>query len=63
MSETSKQPQKELLSLREENKSLRSDCESLQQLLSSYEQIIGESNTSVLRSDMARMELEQIFSA
>lgn len=63
MSETSKQPKEELLHLREENKSLRSDYERLQQLLTSYEQIIGEGNTNVLRSDMARMELEQIFSA
>lgn len=48
--------QKSILALQQEN-------ENLQQSLASYEQIIGENNASLLRSDMARMELEQIFSS
>jgi len=60
-------PQKALASklqkLEEENRSLRETCESLQQTQGSYEEIISDSNQNLLRSDMARMELEQIFSA
>lgn len=56
MPENLEELQKSILALKSEN-------ENLQQALTSYEQLIGENNASLLRSDMARMELEQIFSS
>lgn len=63
MAENKEQLKKTILQLQEENQALRLSNEDLQQTLSSYENIIGENNTSLLKADMARMELEQIFSA
>lgn len=63
MLESIEQLQEKILALEEANKNLQDSLEKLQQAQSSYEQIIGDNNTSLLRSDMARMELEQIFSA
>ena len=62
MAENKEQLKKRLLQLQEENKTLQITNEDLQQTLFSYEKIIGENNTSQLKSDMACMELEQIFS-
>lgn len=55
--------QAKLQQLQEENQTLRDSCEKLQQAQSSYEQILGDNNANLLRTDMAQMELEQIFSA
>ncbi len=62
MAKTSKE-QQGLAQLQEENRSLRETCEDLQSAQAGYEQIIGDNNTNLLRSEMTRMELEQIFSA
>ena len=53
----------QLEKLQQENQTLRKANEDLQQAQLNYEQIIGENNVSLLNSEMARMELEQIFSA
>lgn len=63
MPETAEQLKIKIQALQEENKTLLDSFENLQQAQKSYEEIIGDNNTSLLRSDMARMELEQIFSA
>jgi len=57
------QLEKLILQLQEENQALQAVNEDQQQTLLCYEKIIGENNASLLKSDMARMELEQIFSA
>lgn len=63
MAESNQNLKEQLLFLQDENLRLKSICENLQQEQANYELIIGENNTNYLRSDMARMELEQIFSA
>jgi len=63
MTENKEQLKKLILKLQKENQTLLKSNEDLQQTQLSYEKIIGENNTSLLHSDMARMELEQIFSA
>jgi len=49
--------------LEKENLSLKNACESLREAQETYEELIGEHNAMIMRADMARMELEQIFSA
>ena len=49
--------------LQKENDDLQATCANLQSSQSILEQLIGENNASLLKADMARMELEQIFSA
>jgi diguanylate cyclase (GGDEF)-like protein/PAS domain S-box-containing protein len=63
MSKTVEQLTITIKHLQEENKNLLDSVENLQQAQTCYEEIIGDNNSSLLRSDMARMELEQIFSA
>lgn len=54
--------EKRLQQLEEENRALRENCEKLQHVQSSYEGAISKGNQRLLRSDLALMELEQIFS-
>jgi len=63
MSESMDQLKMRIQELQAENKTLADSLKDLQQAYASYEEIIGDNNISLLRSDMARMELEQIFSA
>jgi diguanylate cyclase (GGDEF)-like protein/PAS domain S-box-containing protein len=63
MSETIAELRAKLLELQQENQDLRDSCDSLRQVQASYEEIFGENNANILRADMARMELEQIFSS
>ncbi|MEE4254300.1 MAG: sensor domain-containing diguanylate cyclase [Desulfuromusa sp.] len=63
MAENKTQLQKLILQLQEENRDLHQTNADLQQTLLSYENIIGDNNASLLKADMACMELEQVFSA
>ncbi|NOY12767.1 MAG: diguanylate cyclase [Deltaproteobacteria bacterium] len=63
MSESYKELEKQLARLIKENLALRNTCRTLKQTQAEYEQLIGQNNVNILRSDMARMELEQVFSA
>ncbi|WP_321369518.1 diguanylate cyclase domain-containing protein [uncultured Desulfuromusa sp.] len=63
MAASKKHLEKKILQLEKENQSLRELNEKLNRIQVSYEKILGENNSSLLRSDMACMQLEQIFSA
>ncbi|MCW8892583.1 MAG: PAS domain S-box protein, partial [Deltaproteobacteria bacterium] len=63
MAESKDQQENLIHQLQKEKQALLKTCADLQQTQLSYEKIIGENNTSLLKSDMACMELEQIFSA
>ncbi len=58
MSESMDQLKMRIQELQAENKTLADSLKDLQQAYASYEEIIGDNNISLLRSDMARMELE-----
>ena len=62
-SESQTDPQALVRQLRKENEELKATCANLQSNQSILEQLIGENNAGLLKADMARMELEQIFSA
>lgn len=63
MDGTKKHLKSVILKLQNENKDLLKLNEELQEVQFSYERLIGDNNASLLQSDMARMELEQVFSA
>lgn len=63
MPDTVEQLEEKVRALQNENQNLLDSLKNLQQAQKSYEEIIGENNAALLRSDMARMELEQVFSA
>ncbi|SDZ96526.1 PAS domain S-box-containing protein/diguanylate cyclase (GGDEF) domain-containing protein [Desulfuromusa kysingii] len=63
MAESKKQLENKILQLEKENQRLLQLNDEMKQIQTSYEQILGENNTRQLRSDIACMQLEQIFSA
>ncbi len=62
MTEANKQLEIQILQLQKDNQILLQSIEDLKQLQRDCEQMIGENNATLLQSEMARMELEQIFS-
>lgn len=55
--------QQQLKRLKQENLQLQQTCQQLQNNQENLEQIIGETNAKLLRSEMTSLELEQVFSA
>ncbi|NTV12943.1 MAG: diguanylate cyclase [Desulfobulbaceae bacterium] len=63
MPETPDNQQQQILHLTTENHRLKASCAQLEELRTSMEEAICDSNTKLLHAEMTSLELEQVFSA